>query len=141
MRFPRQEYWNGLLVPSARDLPNPGVKPESPALQAVYLNTIQPLYVCHVKTITWESLQGLLLDFFKRLNNVCYLNCFVKEKNVYVCKKKSIRKYTNIVAEVILDDSVFSDFYFLLCTLNIFKFESIIMYYFFNKIKHHYFLI
>ena len=50
-------------------------------------------------------------------------------------------KYTNMVAEIILDDSVFSDFYFLLCTLSIFKFESIIMYYFYNKIKHHYFLI
>ena len=33
MGFPRQEYWSGLLFPSPRDLPNPGIKFESPALQ------------------------------------------------------------------------------------------------------------
>ena len=32
MGFSRQEYWSGLPVPSPRDLPNPGIKPESPAL-------------------------------------------------------------------------------------------------------------
>ena len=31
MEFSRQEYRSGLL-PSARDLPDPGIKPESPAL-------------------------------------------------------------------------------------------------------------
>ena len=31
--FPRQEYWSGLPFPSAGDLPDLGVKPESPALQ------------------------------------------------------------------------------------------------------------
>ena len=34
MGFPRQEYWNGLLFPSPGDLPDPGIKPTSPALQA-----------------------------------------------------------------------------------------------------------
>ena len=36
MRFPRQEYWSGLLFPSPGYLPDPGIKPESlvsPALQ------------------------------------------------------------------------------------------------------------
>ena len=33
MRFSRQEYWSGLPFPSPGDLPNPGIKPESPALQ------------------------------------------------------------------------------------------------------------
>ena len=32
--FPRQEYWSGLPSPSPGDLPNPGIKPGSPALQA-----------------------------------------------------------------------------------------------------------
>ena len=31
--FSRQEYWSGLPFPSPRDLPNPGIKPRSPALQ------------------------------------------------------------------------------------------------------------
>ena len=34
MEFSRQEYWSGLLFPSPEDLPNPGVKPSSPTLQA-----------------------------------------------------------------------------------------------------------
>ena len=33
MGFPRQEYWSGLLFPSLGDLPDPGIKPKSPALQ------------------------------------------------------------------------------------------------------------
>ena len=34
MEFSRPEYWNGLPFPSPGDLPNPGIKPRSPALQA-----------------------------------------------------------------------------------------------------------
>ena len=32
--FSRQEYWNGLPFPSPEDLPNPGIEPGSPTLQA-----------------------------------------------------------------------------------------------------------
>ena len=32
MGFSRQEYWSGLPFPSLGDLPNPGIKPGSPAL-------------------------------------------------------------------------------------------------------------
>ena len=34
MGFSRQEYWGGLPFPSLADLPDPGIKPGSPALQA-----------------------------------------------------------------------------------------------------------
>jgi len=34
MGFSRQEYWSGLPFPSPGDLPNPGIKPRSPALWA-----------------------------------------------------------------------------------------------------------
>ena len=34
MEFSRQEYWHGLPCPSPGDLPDPGIKPRSPALQA-----------------------------------------------------------------------------------------------------------
>ena len=33
MGFSRQEHWTGLPFPSPGDLPNPGIKPGSPALQ------------------------------------------------------------------------------------------------------------
>ena len=34
MGFSRQESWSGLPLPSPGDLPDPGIKPGSPALQA-----------------------------------------------------------------------------------------------------------
>ena len=34
MGFSRQEYWSGLPFPSPGDLPDPGIEPWSPALQA-----------------------------------------------------------------------------------------------------------
>ena len=40
--FPRQESWSGLPFPSPGDLPNPGIKPGSPALQAGSLPTDPP---------------------------------------------------------------------------------------------------
>ena len=39
MGFSRQEYWSGLPFPSPGDLPNPGIEPRSPALQADSLPT------------------------------------------------------------------------------------------------------
>ena len=33
MEFSRQEYWSGLPFPSPGDLPEPGIKPGSSALQ------------------------------------------------------------------------------------------------------------
>ena len=34
MEFSRQEYWGGWPFPFLGDLPNPGIKPTSPVLQA-----------------------------------------------------------------------------------------------------------
>ena len=42
MGFSRQEYWSGLPFPSPVDLPDPGIKPGSPALQADTLPTEPP---------------------------------------------------------------------------------------------------
>ena len=39
MGFSRQEYWNGLPFPTPGYLPNPGIEPRSPALQADSLPT------------------------------------------------------------------------------------------------------
>ena len=40
--FSRQEYWSGLPCPPPGDLPNPGIKPRSPALQADSLSSEPP---------------------------------------------------------------------------------------------------
>ena len=42
MGFSRQEYWSGVLFPSPGNLPRPGIKPLSPALQA------DPLSLSHL---------------------------------------------------------------------------------------------
>ena len=42
MGFSRQECWSGLPFPSPGDLPNPGIEPRSPALQADALPSEPP---------------------------------------------------------------------------------------------------
>ena len=42
MEFLRQEYWNGLSFPPPGDLPNPGIKLESPALAGSVFTTELP---------------------------------------------------------------------------------------------------
>ena len=53
MEFPRQEYWSGLSFPSLGCIPNPGIEPESPELQADSLPSEPPckqeqLFSCSV---------------------------------------------------------------------------------------------
>ena len=42
MGFSRQEYWSGLPFPSPGDLPDPGIQPTSPALEADALTSEPP---------------------------------------------------------------------------------------------------
>ena len=42
MGFSRQDYWSGLPFPSPGDLPDPGIKPKSPSLQADALTSEPP---------------------------------------------------------------------------------------------------
>ena len=61
MRIPRQGYWSGLAFPSPGELPNPGVKPASPALAAGF-------YDCHlgspqdsrVSRVTYKQLAAII---------------------------------------------------------------------------------
>ena len=43
MGFSRQKYWSGLPFLSPGDLPDPGIEPESPALQADALTSEPPV--------------------------------------------------------------------------------------------------
>ena len=60
-----QEYWSGLPFTSPRDLPNPGIKPWSPALQAGSLPSKPPgnkaLYCCYSKE---ELERGLIFKTY-----------------------------------------------------------------------------
>ena len=46
IEFSRQEYWSGLPFPSPGNLPKPGIKPGSPALQADSLSSEPPGKSC-----------------------------------------------------------------------------------------------
>ena len=59
MEFSRQEYWSGLPFPPPGDLPNPGIKPMSPASPASAGRFSYQLatYEAHLLASTaWEKL-------------------------------------------------------------------------------------
>ena len=56
MGLPRQEYWNGLPVPSLGDLPDTGIKRRSPTLQVDSLPPEPPGKSCKVyPTVTYTK--------------------------------------------------------------------------------------
>ena len=56
MGFSRQEYWSGLPFPSPGDLPNPGIEPRSPALQANSVNlSYGNLIISATKELRWKE--------------------------------------------------------------------------------------
>ena len=48
--FSRQEYWSGLPYLPPEDLPNPGIKPMSPALAGGFFTTELPM-LCYAKSL------------------------------------------------------------------------------------------
>ena len=71
MEFSRQEYWSGLPFPSPGDLPDPGIKPESPTLQADALPSEPPGKSLTLKKIT---------DKYIRTKQFLYLQRTLGEK-------------------------------------------------------------
>ena len=66
MKFSRQEYWSGLPFPSPGDLPDPGIEPRSPALQADALPS-EPLVASDSFATPWTvARQAPLLMGFPR---------------------------------------------------------------------------
>ena len=68
MWFYRQEYWSGLPFPSPGDLPDPGIEPRSPALQADTLPS-EPLK-SHIITILGTAGQRLKSRMFHRYSSI-----------------------------------------------------------------------
>ena len=82
MRFSRQGYWSELPFPSSGDLPNPGIKPGFPALQAASLPS---------------ELQGKPNSILKSRDStlptkVCILKAMVFPVVMYGCKTWTIKK-------------------------------------------------
>ena len=56
--FSRQEYWSGLAFPSPGDLPDPGIEPRSPTLEADALTSEPPGKPEHNLKLLQESKAG-----------------------------------------------------------------------------------
>ena len=69
MGFSRQEYWTGLPFPSPRALPDPGIKPRSPALQADTLPSEPPPYNSFSTFQPWWT--------FKKANQIMLPSCSI----------------------------------------------------------------
>ena len=57
--IPRQEHWSGLPCPPPGDLPNPGIEPRPPALQADYLPAEPPRKPKNTRVGSLSFLQGI----------------------------------------------------------------------------------
>ena len=64
MGFSRQEYWSGLPFPSPGDLPDPGIEPRSPTLQADALTSEPPGKVVVFSNLRLSHVSFLLSSFF-----------------------------------------------------------------------------
>ena len=83
MGFSRQEYWSGLPFSSLSDLPDPGIEPVSPALQA------DSLLLSHQR-----SLDSQYIDFlFSRFENISVSLQKKHQRNGSVFGK-AVRLYT-----------------------------------------------
>ena len=81
MGFSRQEYWSGLPFPSPGDLPDPGIKPMSPALEADALTSEPPRKPNSDKWIYFFSLTNIYRIliicpalFKAKMINMCFLS-------------------------------------------------------------------
>ena len=137
MEFSRQEYWNRLSFPSPGDLPNPGIKPRSPALQPNSLPS-EPLgkphivgkanlkFCNHVKaelilnsSSKHHHLQLILLYVWSMLSSCLWYHlsmlCVHNNKNNTV---KLFLYFYAIVVELPVFFCLFFFFYFILLALN-----------------------
>ena len=80
MEFSRQEYWSGLPFPSPGDLPNQGIEPMSPTLQADVLPSELPgkRLVCVIPYKPNSSKFGA-----SRLKLPCYYRYFCPNVNLF----------------------------------------------------------
>ena len=97
MGFSRQEYWSGLPFPSPGDLPDPGIKPGSPALPADYLPAELPCLWVKATLLSGKRKSDYRLHFrgWKHISNrtsQSYLN-ELSEYRVSLCTYED--SYTN----------------------------------------------
>ena len=79
MRFSRQEYWSGWPFPSPGHLPDPGIEPASPALQADSLPLSHQGSLCKYHAILYKWLQYAWIF----VSGVCVCVCVCEGTNLW----------------------------------------------------------
>ena len=93
MEFSRQEYWSGLPFPSPGNLPDSGIKPESPTLQANSLPfSIRDLYPENIKNSDNSIIKRQII--FKWVKD---LNRYSSKKNIQLTNKLMKKCSTSLV--------------------------------------------
>ena len=102
IEFPVQEYWSGLPFPSPGGLPDPGIKPRFPALQADSLSSEPPAICLHIFRVlgisfplrspgsTGES--SLCCTVGSRQLSILYIAMYINEYLANTIKLKMERK-------------------------------------------------
>ena len=73
MGFSRQEYWSGLPFPSPGDLPDPGIEPRSPTLEADALTSEPPGKPNETETGLYRTVESELSGSLNTSLNYMYL--------------------------------------------------------------------
>ena len=101
MGFSRQEYWIGLPFPSPEDLPNSGIKPRSPVLQA----DSSPLEIprkpqCIIRCfINHELSYKCILPFYTVYNSWFIGHLFFSSQKIKTGSKKEARARDILLTE------------------------------------------
>ena len=84
MGFSRQEYWSGLPFPSPGDLPNPRIKPRSPAMQTAL-------------TYSFPNLEPVRCSMSS--SNCCFLTCIQvsQETGKVVCYSHLLKNFPQFI--------------------------------------------
>ena len=94
MGFSRQEYWSGLPFPSPGDLPDPGIEPWSPALQADALPSKPPgKHTAIQKTISKDLLYST--EDSPHYSIIIYMR--KSEKQIDICMCVYIYNYITLL--------------------------------------------
>ena len=90
--FARQEYWSGLPFHSPGDLPDPGIKPASPTLQAGSLPLVPPGKPC----VTICQLLNTLPGPDYALHMLEYFASFWQYISIWGCLSEGTKHYLEI---------------------------------------------
>ena len=110
MEFSRQEYWSGLLFPSPGNLPDPGIEPGSPVLQADLYQLSYKGSPCSVVSfiksicIIFQAFQMPNNMYFSAVQSLIHVQLFVTpwiaahQASLSITNSQSLPKLMSIVS-------------------------------------------